>query len=81
MPEPTNANRVAIELLILWLEPGDDARRHAAEHTVNVVLAGSTVEEQLAKAVVALSGVLNLSRSILLQLVKTEAAGVDVDDS
>ena len=66
MFEPTSATRVAIEFLTLWLEPGDEARRRAAAHIVEVI--HSPDGGPGADSVVA--GLLNLNMLVLLELVK-----------
>lgn len=65
MAETTGATRVAVEFLTLWLEPGDAARRAAAEHISEVLnQAGNPPTE----AVIA--GQLNLSMLLLLTLAR-----------
>lgn len=65
MAETTGATRVAVEFLTLWLEPGDAARRAAAEHIFEVL---NQAGNPPAEAVIA--GQLNLSMLLLLTLAR-----------
>ncbi len=69
----TDATRVAIELLTLWLEPGDDARLNAARHITKL-----TRDPEGPGAEHIIAGLLNLNMMTLLSLVK--AQGADAGD-
>lgn len=69
----TEATRVAIECLTLWLEPGQEARHRAAEHIADVT-PDTESKNQL------IGGLLNLSMLLVLKLAKeTNPAATDDD--
>jgi hypothetical protein len=67
MVEPPAPTRVAIEFLTLWMEPGDEARRHAVEHITRIALGPDGIGPVLA-------GLLNLNTMTLFRLAQTEGA-------
>jgi hypothetical protein len=69
MSEATNATRIAIECLTLWMEPGEEARRNAAEHISKLRHdPGGPGADPI------IVGLLNLSMLLVLQLAKAEGA-------
>lgn len=70
----TDSMRIAIEILTLWREPGDEARMRACEHIIDVVLGGSTESEQRQNAITAVGGLLNISDLLLLRVAQREGA-------
>ncbi len=76
-PNAATANtRVAIELLTLWLEPGEEARYRAAAHILQV-LGEPTDEGALAHATEVVAGLLNLSMLLVVRLAHEQGADRD----
>ncbi len=71
MFEATNATRIAIECLTLWMEPGEDARRNAAEHIAKLE---HDREGPGPGAAAIIVGLLNLSMLLVLRLAKEQGA-------
>ena len=68
--------RVAIEMLTLWMEPGEEARRHAVEHIWEIL--DAPTDEQFRKNVAGVvAGALNLTHLLLLRLAQKEGAESD----
>jgi len=68
----TDATRVAIECLTLWMEPGEQARQRAAAHIADVA-PDDEARHQL------IAGLLNLSMMLATKLAKeTNPPGADL---
>jgi len=69
-PNPaTDATRVAIECLTLWMEPGPEARVRAAEHIAKLRHDPDSPGGNL-----IVPGLLNLSKMLALSLAKAQGA-------
>ena len=65
----TNATRVAIECLTLWLEPGPEARARAVEHIASLQYdPGSPGSDNI------IAGLLNLSMMLIMNLAREQGA-------
>jgi hypothetical protein len=75
MSKGTDSMRVAIEMLTLWREQGEEAARLGAiQHILGTVMGGSTEAVRRHNAVTAVGGLLNLSDLLLLRLAEKEGA-------
>jgi hypothetical protein len=69
MFEPTDAARIGVEFLTLWLRPGTEARHDAAAHISSVLF-----DEDGPGAVKIIAGLLNLNMVVLMDFMKEKGA-------
>ena len=74
MDKPTEMTRQAVEFLMLWIEPGIDARQAAAAHVTQVLGPDPT-----GKWMQTIAGLLNLGMFLSVMLAEQRGA-VDDDD-
>jgi hypothetical protein len=79
MFEPTAATRVAVEMLTLWMESGEQAREDAARHIYRVTARADGLPDAQA-TMRAMGGLLNLSMLLLLLELAAERIGRDDAD-
>jgi hypothetical protein len=69
MDKPTEVTRQAVEFLMLWIEPGMDARQRAAAHISNVL-----GPDETGRWSTTIAGLLNLSMLMVVELAKERGA-------